>query len=153
EVVQHEPVETDKFTWPAPNRDDFGLKVELNAPGKQDKAGKVLLTPGTAMSLRLTAEKDCRVSVWFLDPTGKVQKLFPNDDETDDHVVAGKPRVIPGNDKYTLEASLTEGGDMDRIRVIATTGEPPAYPAGTKNGRFTFYSGESDREKLASVIR
>ena len=47
----------------------------------------------------------------------------------------------------------TDGSGFDRIRVIATTGEPPAFPPGAKNGRFTFYATEQDREQVASAVR
>jgi serine/threonine protein kinase len=147
-VAQREPA-----AWPAPGRNDFDLKVRLDAPGKQDRDGKLLLHAGTAMTVRVTAEKDCRVSVWLLEPSGDVQKLFPNDDDPDDHFAAGAERTIPGNDAYTLEATPTEGPGAERLRVIATTGERPAFPPGARNGRFAFYAGASDREKIASAIR
>jgi hypothetical protein len=148
------PTPDDKFAWPAPARADFGLKVELTAPAaRKDADGKILMTAGTPMTINLRADKDCRVSVWFLDPSGHPAKLFPNDDDPDDRLIAGKERVIPGNNAYILETTPTEGAGTDRLRVIATTGEQPAFPAGAKSGRFTFYNGDTERERLASTIR
>ncbi len=168
EIVQNNPVPnptpkvatpgipastTEKYAWPAPTTNAFGLKVELDAPGKRDSNGKVTLPAGAHMSLRVSAAQDCRVSVWLLEPNGHVLKLFPNDDDTDDRFTAGQERVIPGNNAYVMEASPTVGEGMDRIRVIATTGEPLALPPGTKNARYTFYASEPEREHLASAIR
>jgi serine/threonine protein kinase len=144
---------SDKFAWPPPASHDFGLRAELDAPGKRDHEGKVTLPARVAMSLRVTAERDCRVSVWLLEPNGHVLKLFPNDDDTDDHFAAGQERVIPGNGAYTMDTSPTAGEGADRIRVIATTGEPPALPPGTKSDRYTFYGSEPERVELASAIR
>jgi serine/threonine protein kinase len=145
--------EGDKHAWPAASRADFGLKVELVAPtARKDGEGLIQMTARSTMSVHLKAEKDCRVSVWVLDPSGHPTRLFPNDDDPDDRLTAGKERVVPGNDKYVLETTATEGAGVERLRVIATTGEPPAYPAGTKVGRFTVYAGP-EGERLASSIR
>ncbi|MBP3954024.1 protein kinase [Gemmata sp. G18] len=144
----------DQFTWPVVARADFGLKVELVAPAAAKSAdGIIQLTAGTAMNVHLKADRDCRVSVWVLDPAGHAMRLFPNDDEPDDRLTANRERVVPGNAKYTLETTPTEGTGADRLRVIATTGAQPAFPEGVKNGRFTVYSAEKDREKLASTVR
>jgi hypothetical protein len=144
---------TDRFAWPPPTANSFGLKVSLDAPGKRDKDGKILLHDGSSLSIRLTAEKDCRVTVWLLEAGGRETKLFPNEKERDDRLFAGQERVIPGNDTYELRATPTEGEGADRIRVVATTGEPLPYPPGTKNGDFTFYANEAERERLASTMR
>jgi serine/threonine protein kinase len=173
--VRNVPVsDADQFAWPAPTADDFGLKVELDAPGKREAdfgsgrfgtpvesdpsgkrkaGGKLLIPAGAAMSLRVTAGRDCRFTVWLLEPNGEVLKLFPNDDDADDRLTAGQERVIPGNNAYKMEATPTEGEGADRIRVIATTGEPPAYPPGTKNSRYAFYGSGPEREQLASAVR
>ncbi len=143
----------DTFEWPPPARTDFGLKVELVAPAaKTDADGTVRLTTGTAMSLHLRAERNCRVSVWLLEPNGQSTRLFPNDDDDDDRLTAGTERVVPGNEKYTLETTPTEGAGVDRVRVIATTGDLPAFPPGAKNGRFTVFSAP-ERERVSMAVR
>jgi serine/threonine protein kinase len=143
----------DKLVWPAVSRSDFGLKVDLVAPAaKKDADGTLRFTAGTPMTIHLTAEKDCRVSVWFLDPSGHATRLFPNDDDPDDRLMAGKERTVPGNKKYTLQTTVTEGMGLDRLRVIATTGEPPAFPQGAKLGRFSVFAG-ADGERLVSAVR
>jgi hypothetical protein len=105
------------------------------------------------MTVHLTAQKDCRVYVWVLDNEGRVrEQLFPNDDDQDNHLTAGKERVVPGNNGYVLETEATKGPGVERLRVLATTGDAPVFPAGTKVGRFSVYSGQ-DSERLASAVR
>ena len=158
-VVQGPPIVTpgtndgDKFAWPAASRADFGLKVDLVAPAAKQDAGVIRLTAGSSMTIHLTATQDCRVSVWLLEPDGGVTRLFPNDYETDDRLIAGKERVVPGNDRYEFGTTPTEGTGLDRIRVIATTGEQPSFPAGVKKEQYTVYATDSHREQLASTVR
>jgi serine/threonine protein kinase len=144
----------DKLAFPAVNHADFGLKVDLvAAAAKKDGEGIIRLTAGTPMTIHLTAQRDCRVYVWVLDSAGHVrERLFPNDDDQDNRLTPGKERVVPGNDGYVLETTATEGPGVERLRVLATTGEAPAFPAGTKLGRFSVYSGQ-DGEQLASAVR
>jgi hypothetical protein len=149
------PVKSDDNdkTWPAPSQTDFGLKVDLVAPAaKKDAAGVVRLSAGSSMTLHLTAEKDCRVVVWWIDPDGGVMRLFPNEHDQNDRLTAGKERTVPGNDAYTLDLNPTEGTGAERLRILATTGEPPSFPPGAKNGRFTVYAGE-ERDRLIATLR
>ncbi|QJW97872.1 DUF4384 domain-containing protein [Frigoriglobus tundricola] len=147
------PDGADKSVWPAPERSDFGLKVELSAPAaKQDKDGVIHVSAGSPMTVHVKTDRDCRVSIWIIEANGHTTRVFPNDDDTDDRVRAGEERVVPGNDKYELVTTRTEGAGVDRLRVLATTGEPPAFPPGAKSGRFTEFAGP-DAERLASAVR
>ncbi|AWM37228.1 Serine/threonine-protein kinase PrkC [Gemmata obscuriglobus] len=140
--------------WPGIARSDFELKVDLSAPAAKKAAdGSLQLVPGTPMKLHLKAAADCRVSVWVLEPGGQVTRLFPNDNELDDRLTAGTERVVPGNASYVLESLPTDGQGHERLRVIATTGDQPAFPPGAKSGRFTTYSTPQDRAALVSTVR
>ncbi len=144
----------DKLAWPAPTRGDFGLRVELSAvAATKDADGTIRMTAGVPMQITLKADRDCRASVWVIEPNGNTTRLFPNDDETDDRLVAGQERVVPGNKAYKLETTPTDGAGVERLRVFATTGEPPVFPPGAKQGRFSVYTAEAEREKLASTVR
>jgi hypothetical protein len=139
---------------PPPARSDFGLSVQLVAAAAQkDAAGVIRMTAGVPMRLHLKAEKDCRAAVWVIDPAGEATRIFPNDNEPDDRLVAGRERVIPGNNDYVLDATLTAGDGAERLRVLASTGELPPYPVGAKAGHFTVVSSEADRAQLASTLR
>jgi hypothetical protein len=149
-----EVAHVEKLAWPAPGRADFQVKAELRAPGASKAAdGSVRLTAGTPMQIHLTAERDCRVSVWVLDPAGQATRIFPNDDDTDDRLIANRERVLPRAGVYELEAAATVGEGLERLRVIATTGEQPPFPPGAKAGRFAAYSTDAQREQLASTVR
>jgi serine/threonine protein kinase len=142
----------DKLAWPAPARGDFGLKFELAAVGAPKGADEVIpVAVGTPVILRVTAEKECRVRIWLIEPNGHTMQVFPNEYDTDDHLKAGQTRVI-GETRSALLASATTGA-FDRLRVIATTGEPPAYPPGAKVNQYTVYATDADRERLASTVR
>jgi predicted Ser/Thr protein kinase len=141
-------------TIPPPARADFGLAVELEAAAAQkDAAGVIRMTAGVPMRLRLKAAKDCRAAVWVIDPAGEATRVFPNDNEPDDRLVAGRERVIPGNDTYVLDATLTPGDGAERLRVLASVGDLPPYPVGAKVGRFSVVSSDADRLGLASTLR
>ena len=91
-------------------------------------------------------------AVFLEEPSGVVTRLFPNESEPDDRLKAGQERVLPGDLGYTVELTPTEGAGVDRLRVIATTGELFVIPKGVKVGRFETYSTELDRERLATAI-
>lgn len=151
---QLQPPPTADPVVPPPARADFGLTVELVAAAAQkDTTGVIRMTAGVPMRLHLKAAKDCRAAVWVIDPAGEVTRIFPNDNEPDDHLVAGRERVIPGNDAYVLDTTLTVGDGAERLRVLASTGDLPPYPVGVKAGRFTVVSSEADRRELASTLR
>ena len=146
------PKKEEKFEWPPPSRADFGLKSVLIAPvGKSDIDGLQLFPNKTELEVHVTADRDCRVAVWVRDATGDLM-LFPNDSETDDRLFAGKTRVIPGKGGRAFEASPTIG-DVDRLRILATTGDKPVFPEGAKASEYTVYSKPDERERLASTIR
>ncbi|MBN9520281.1 protein kinase, partial [bacterium] len=139
---------------PPPARTDFGLTVGLVAAAAQkDSSGVIRMTAGVPMQLHLKAAKDCRAAVWVIDPSGEATRIFPNDNEPDDRLVAGQERVIPGNDSYVLDTTLTVGDGAERLRVLASTGDLPPYPVGAKAGRFTVVSSADERAQLVSTLR
>jgi serine/threonine protein kinase len=147
------PKDADQFTWPPPTRADFGLKVEIAAPGlKKDADGMVLLHQGIAMEVRVTAARDCRVWIWSLDSGGQEVKLFPNESDSDNRLVAGQTRVLPSKNADEFVTTPTKG-TTDRLRVIATTGDQPPFPKGVPLGSFEVFATPADRERLASTVR
>jgi eukaryotic-like serine/threonine-protein kinase len=140
-----------KKEWAPPGRPDFGLKVDLHDE-KKDAAGVYQLTVRKPLTLRLTAEKECRVFVWLVEPSGNTVQLFPNSDDRDNRLVAGKERVVPGNESYVLETTLTEGAGTDRLRVFAYTGgKPPSLPRGKTQGRHEIFVATEGKQLAAAV--
>ena len=125
----------------------FELKAYLTVKSvKRGPNGLLLLSPGTEIQIHLRAERDCRVRVWAINPDGKMTRLLPNDYELDDKLTAGVTRVIPGNQKYTLDPELTVGAGNDRFFVYATTGTPLASPPGKNEGPFEVVRGPVAKE-------
>ena len=141
-------------TFPAPTRKDFGLKVDVTAPASRPGPnGSVILVPETPMTVRVRADRDCRVVIWSIDPAGHIMRVFPNEYESDDRLAAGQERTFPPGDRYEIATIPTDGPGTERLRVVAMTGEMMSFPLGVKNGQFTFYTSELDRQKLASAVR
>jgi len=140
--------------FPPATRGDFKLKVLFNAvAAKTGPEGMLTLPPDVAPQIHLQAERNCRVCVWSISPSGEVTRLIPNDDDLDDRLTAGVERVFPGNSRYKFNADPTEGAGVERLYVIATTGTPPVYPPGTKLERYAFYSTKKERTELATTVR
>jgi len=148
------PADPVAAAWPTPTRNDFKLDVKLVAPmARKEPNGSIKLMPGSPMEVHLLAERDCRVSVWVVDPAGVQMRVLPNKFDSDDRLVAGKERVIPPKDGYALNAEPTEGVGFERLWVSATTGELPAFPAGVQKDKFTFYTSAQDKQAVASTLR
>jgi serine/threonine protein kinase len=140
--------------WPAVGRADFGLGFEVAVPGMQKQPdGSLVFPDGAKIGFTVRADRDCHVSIWSLDADGKVTKLFPNEDEPDDRVSAGVPRVLPGNKEWWVEAFATNGAGFDRLRILASTGAPPTFPPGVPEGKFTVYVKPEEKQQLAVAMR
>jgi serine/threonine protein kinase len=140
--------------WPAVGRADFGLAFEVSVPGMQKQPDGSLAFPlGAKIGFTVKTDRDCHVSIWSLDADGTVTKLFPNKDETDDLVRAGKPRVLPGNKQWWVEAGATNGAGFDRLRILATTGAPPTFPPGVPAGKFTVFPSQGEKTQVAIAAR
>jgi len=140
--------------WPPVGRADFGLAFEVSVPGMQKQAdGSLVFPAGAKIGFTVRADRDCHVSIWSLDADGKVTKLFPNRDETDDLVRAGVPRVLPGNKEYWVEAGTTNGAGFDRLRILASTGAPPTFPPGVPEGKFTVFPSQGEKTQVAIAAR
>ena len=98
------------------SRADFGLTVESDSEqATRDANGVLRLTADKPLRIRVKADRDCRVSVWWTDPAGQVQRLFPNKYETDDRVRAGQ--VLAALDPTTTSSTLATA-EAERVRAI-----------------------------------
>jgi serine/threonine protein kinase len=128
-------------------RQDFQINVEL-INSQKDPAGPLYhIAEGKLLSFRVEAQHDCWLGIWYENDEGKMVQLFPNDWESNHLVVAGKPRLIPGeNTEYGIRAKPSKG--PERIYVMAST-EQWTPPAGKKLGPYVvFASPEEQREAL-----
>jgi hypothetical protein len=136
---------------PKPVRHDFGLKVELLG-GRAGPDGLHLLTAAEPIRFRLETERDAYVGIWTVGPDGSVTQLFPNEHERDHRVLAGRPRLVPGNDRYVIDPLATPAGKAEALRVVAATRrwEPPE---GEKLGPFALFRSADDRQRLQRHLR
>jgi hypothetical protein len=125
-----------------PIRNDFGLKVEL-VGSEESPSGLRSLTDQQKPVFRITSERDAYVYIWNRDPKGVTTQLFPNDEEHDGRIFAGKPRTIPGPDRDNPFITTVSTGD-ERLYVIASN-KPWDGPKGQHIGPFEVF--ESDTEK------
>ena len=101
-------------------RHDFGLKVEL-VGGRKGPDGLMVFREGAPARFRVETERDAYVGIWTVGPDGAVVQLFPNAFDRDHLVRAGQARVVPGDGRYTLDATATPAGKAELLRVVAAT--------------------------------
>src|SRR5262245_38530672 len=145
--------DADKFPWPPVSRKEFPLNVELVPVVRTEADGTLIYAAGKPVEIHLTADRDCRVVVWWREPSGNSLQLFPNEYESNNQIKAGEKMVVPGSKKYEIATTASEGKGAERLRVYATTGEAPQLPPGTKRDQYVAYVSDTEREKLASTVR
>lgn len=144
----------DATTWPVVAGSDFKLTAELIARGTKDDKGVVHIPNNTLMSVRLKAEKECEVAIYWVDPKGQVVQLFPNRFDGNSRLKAGEERVLPAASKdYEFISIPTVGDGHDRLHIIAITGKLPEIPKGESQGAYIAYRTEADRKALIRAVR
>jgi hypothetical protein len=128
-------------------RRDFAVRVELLGGEFDPEAGVLVLKVGQLLKLRLEAAQDCHVGVWDVTDS-KVIQLFPNDDEPDNKVLAGKPRLIPGEKAIRAKAP----GGVEYIHVVASTHPWRPIP-GQRMGPFDVFARAEDKKRCLEALR
>jgi tRNA A-37 threonylcarbamoyl transferase component Bud32 len=136
---------------PTELRRDFGLKVQLLG-GREGPDGLRLFPEDEPARFRIETERDAYVGIWTIGPDGTVMQLFPNEYERDHQVRAGRPRLVPGDGRYTIDATATPPGKAEALRVVAATRrwEPLA---GEKVGPFLVLRSTADRQRFEKHLR
>jgi len=139
---------------------DFKLDVEMfrhdSGSGKRfpmvpDQAnGEYRMFTGETVGFEIQVEKDAYVGLWTVDTEGKVLQLFPNKEEQNHLVPAGKPRGIPSKTTYDVSAELSKGKEF--AWVVAST-RPWKAVKGEEVGPFIAFSTKAQREELQSALR
>lgn len=111
-----------------PLHQDFTLSVEVL--GAQPlKNGKVVLTEGSAIAVRLVADRDCYVGVWSIQPNAIVQ-IFPNAAEANHFLEANLTRQIPGPPDVPGQPGkilrVTTSAGKEFLHVVAVNRPLPA---------------------------
>jgi serine/threonine protein kinase len=127
-------------------RQDFQINVELINSRRDAASPMYHIAEGKLLSFRVEAQHDCWLGIWYENEEGKMVQLFPNDWESNHLVLAGKPRLIPGeNTEYGIRAKPSKG--PERIYVMAST-EQWTPPAGKKLGPYVVFASPEERQAL-----
>jgi hypothetical protein len=132
-------------------RHDFVLKVELLG-GREDPNGLRVFREDEPVRYHIQAERDAYVGIWTVGSDGTVVQLFPNEYEPENFVQANQPRLVPGNDRYTLDATASPAGKAEVLRVVAATRRWEPLK-GEKPGAFVILpdGGEKLEQHLRSI--
>lgn len=110
---------------------------------------------GESLELALRLNQDAYVTVFDVDATGRMTKVFPNALSPDGWLEGNKVHRLPGiDDTYRLRVTRPLGVSL--IKVIATTADAPIVDGfrATRSGPFDTYEEPARRiaERLAVVI-
>jgi predicted Ser/Thr protein kinase len=132
-------------------RHDFGLRVELLG-GREDPDGLRVFRDDEPVRYHIQTERNAYVGIWTVGPDGTVVQLFPNEYESEHLVPANQPRLVPGNDRYTLDATASPAGKAELLRVVAATRRWEPLK-GEKPGAFVVLpdGGEKLEQHLRSI--
>lgn len=126
-----------------PLRSDFSLSVDIKGEAIVDKNGLVQFVEAQKFIVEIVADRECYLGVWYIDDLGAVVQLFPNEHEPDHHIPAGKPRRIPGEDSYAIEATISR--TTERLHVVASTKRWNPV-TGETIGPYAVFSGTKKKE-------
>jgi hypothetical protein len=135
-------------------RRDFALHVAL--PGGTPRPdGVVVLRADDRLRLTLEASRDCHAAIFWVDAAGRTTCLFPNPEEADNRLEAGRPRRFPAppaaGKGRTRAIKLSPTGGVEYLHVIAST-QPWQPPEATRDGLFSVFDAAA-QGRLRDAIR
>jgi hypothetical protein len=124
------------------------IKVQAQIVGHIDKLenGVELLRDGQSIALDIVADQDAHVAIWTLEEDGVIHQVFPNDNESDNKLTAGKHRLFPGPNS-TWKFTPTAAKGTEYIRILASNRPLALAAAVEKDGeflKFTQKAGDFD---------
>jgi hypothetical protein len=107
-----------------PLRRDFVIQAEILGAEQPTGAAGVVMRVGDAIRLKLTADRDCYVGVWSVQPDGIVQ-ILPNAAESSHRLIAHQPRIVPGEADVPEQAGkvlrVTPSSGNEFFHIVAST--------------------------------
>ena len=126
-------------------RHDFVLQAEVLGAEQQSKEAGVILHIGDAIRLKLTADRDCYVGVWSVQPDGIVQ-ILPNSAESNHLLQAHQPRLVPGEADVPGQVGkvlrVTPSSGREMFHVVAST-QPLPQAQGQQLGPYVVISDQT----------
>ena len=95
-----------------------GFELQVNMPQRAFR-------DGDALSLSVTAEQDCELTLVNVDQTGQATVLFPNRMQEDNELDAGKMRFLPGSESK-VEYRVA-GAPGEQALIAFCTKEKPGF--------------------------
>jgi serine/threonine protein kinase len=132
-----------------PLRQDFRLTVSLLGD-QGGTPGRIVLTAGQRVAFRAESDRDAYLGIWHVDRQGRILQLFPNQYDKDHFLQAGHPRTIPGDLKYAIRATLSDGPEY--LHVIASS-KPWEAEAGQQHGPYVVFATPEERERWQRRVR
>ena len=130
-------------------RQDFAVRcTPLGQAGPTPESW--VLKEGQRIAFRIEADRDCYVGVWHVDPRGNILQLFPNEYDSDHRLVANQPRTIPGDARYAVQATVSEGPEF--LHVVAST-TPWKAEAGRQHGPYVVFASPEERSRWEERVR
>jgi tRNA A-37 threonylcarbamoyl transferase component Bud32 len=137
---------------PRDMRHDFGLKVELLG-GHEGPDGLRVFREDEPIHFRIQTERDAYVGIWTVGPDGTVIQLFPNVHEREHLVKANQPRLVPGNDSYSADATASPPGKAELVRIVASARQWEPFKGETIGPFLILRNGREELEKHLRSIR
>jgi serine/threonine protein kinase len=137
---------------PQLKRQDFALTVDLLG-SREGPQGRRLYRAGDPVLFQITTERTAHVGIWSIEADGTITRLFPNKKEMDAEVIAGRPRLIPGNDQYTIRTTATAPGRADAVWMAASTRPWKLSAEGEQRGDFLVFRRPKAREQMQKTFR
>jgi serine/threonine protein kinase len=129
---------------------DFGLQVEMVgfAP---DAQGERRLVAGQKIQFQIRVEKNAYVGIWDIDPQGHITQLFPNREEPENLIPAGKPHLVPHpNKKYEIEVEPATA--PERVWIVASTRRWDSLES-ERDGPFLVFKTSQQRQEWQRRMR
>ena len=81
---------------------------------------------GDFLTLRVTADRDCYVTIFDFTTSGSIHVIFPNSLMTDNHIKADRDYVIP-TEQAGFKIRVTDPPGIEKLKLFATTKKIPLF--------------------------
>lgn len=127
-------------------RQDFDLDVQING-AQRNADGLLMLEVDHEVVFDITPARDAYIGIWYLDESGVIVQLFPNEFDADHHLVAGVKRRIPNNEQYAIQ--VTPASQPETIFVIAASNR---WDPGELVGPYRVFATATERQTFTQSL-
>jgi len=106
--------------------DGASFPVTLAVEGAVKPSAIPSFRVGEFLSLRVTADRDCYITLFDFASSGAIHVLFPNSFAPDNRIKAGREYTIPG-EQAGYKIRVTDPPGVERLKLFATTKKIPLF--------------------------